>query len=56
MKEKITTGANDRPKDETIGQSGEGLPDDVGTPIQVSDEEVERVRAKLQGEEPRNPK
>lgn len=47
MKEKITTGTNDRPKNETIGQSGSGLPDDSGSIIQVSDEEVEAVKAKL---------
>ena len=44
MEKKITDGANDRPKNETIAQSGAGAPDDVGTPVEVSDEEVERVR------------
>jgi hypothetical protein len=44
---KITNGPNDRPRDETIAQSGPGFPDDSGTPIEASDEEVERVRAKL---------
>ncbi|WP_312795601.1 hypothetical protein [Tianweitania sp.] len=47
MKEKITTGTNDRPKNETIGQSGSGLPDDSGSIIEVSDDQVEAVRAKL---------
>jgi hypothetical protein len=47
MKEKITTGTNDRPKNETIAQSGSGLPDDSGSLIEVSDEQVEAVRAKL---------
>ena len=50
MEKKITDGANDRPKNETIAQSGAGAPDDVGAPVEVSDEEVERVRQKLLGE------
>jgi hypothetical protein len=44
---KITTGANDRPKDETIAQTGAGIPDDSSLPIEISDEEVERARQKL---------
>lgn len=44
----ITDGLNDRPKDATIAQSGPGLPDDSSQPIKATDEEVERVRAKLQ--------
>lgn len=47
---KITDGLNDRPKDITIGQSGPGLPDDSSQPIEVTDEEVERVRAKLEND------
>ena len=49
MSTKSTTGLNDRPKDETIAQSVGGLPDDSGQPIEVSNEEVERVRSKLIG-------
>ena len=30
MTEKRSTGPNARPKDETIAQTGEGLPDDTG--------------------------
>ena len=45
---KVTTGANDRPKDETIAQTGPGLPDDSTRPVEVSEEEVERARAKLE--------
>ncbi|WP_127752494.1 hypothetical protein [Devosia sp. 1566] len=44
---KATTGANDRPKDETIAQTGAGLPDDTSLPVDVSDEDVERARQKL---------
>jgi hypothetical protein len=46
---KTTTGNNDRPKNETIAQTGDGIPDDAGDPIAVSDAEVERVRKKLVG-------
>lgn len=44
----ITDGLNDRPKDASIAQSGPGLPDDSSQPIEAADEEVARVRAKLQ--------
>ncbi|WP_287198490.1 hypothetical protein, partial [Mesorhizobium sp.] len=45
-KAKITTGTNDRPRNETIGQSGEGLPG--SKPLEV-DETAARLRGKLQG-------
>jgi len=47
-KPKITTGANDRPRDETISQTGEGLPDDTSRPVDVDDATVERVRRQFQ--------
>ena len=47
MKDKITTGTNDRPKNVTIAQSGQGLPDDSGAPIEVGDDELAAVRRKL---------
>ncbi|MBY2919143.1 hypothetical protein [Rhizobium leguminosarum] len=47
---KITEGLNDRPKDSTIAQSGPGLPDDSGQPIEATDQEVERVREKFKGD------
>ncbi|MEI8698216.1 hypothetical protein [Mesorhizobium sp. ISC15] len=46
QKAKITTGTNDRPRNETIVQSGEGLPD--STPLEV-DETAARLRGNLQG-------
>ncbi|PAQ11728.1 hypothetical protein [Mesorhizobium temperatum] len=46
MVQKITTGTNDRPRNETIGQSGE--PGDSSTPLEV-DETAARLRGKLQG-------
>lgn len=44
MKEKITTGANDRPKDETIAQTGQGQPDDSGSVIEVDHDGVATPR------------
>lgn len=49
QKPKITTGTNDRPRNETIGQSGEGLPDDSSTPLEVDEAMVARLRDKLLG-------
>jgi hypothetical protein len=45
---KITTGKNDRSRDETIAQSGPGIPDDSGTPVEVDEVQVERAKASLQ--------
>jgi hypothetical protein len=49
QKSKITTGTNDRPRNETIGQSGEGFPDDSSTPLEVDEAAVDRLRKQLQG-------
>jgi hypothetical protein len=51
-KPKISTGPNDRPRNETIAGTGPGLPDDALAPGEElpeapSDEEVERARASL---------
>jgi len=47
-KPKITTGPNERPRNETISQTGPGIPDDTSSPIlDVGDEDIERVRAKM---------
>jgi hypothetical protein len=45
---KITDGLNDRPKDVTIGQSGPGLPEDSSQPVEVTEEEAERICAKFE--------
>lgn len=45
--EKISTGLNDRPRNETIGQSGEGLPDDTSRPVEVDESQVAVLRRKL---------
>ena len=51
-REKISTGPNDRPVNETIAGTGPGIPDDALAPGEElpeapSDEEVERVAGKL---------
>lgn len=51
-REKISTGPNDRPVNETIAGTGPGIPDDALAPGEQlpqspSDEEVERVAEKL---------
>ncbi|HWK66616.1 MAG TPA: hypothetical protein VNS34_16940 [Rhizobiaceae bacterium] len=51
-KAKITTGSNDRPKDETIAQTGSGFPDDTSSPVEVSDQQIKRAEESLR-ENPR---
>ena len=51
-KPKISTGPNDRPRNETIAGTGPGIPDDARAPGEElpeppSDEEVERAKAAL---------
>ncbi|AXV18321.1 hypothetical protein CYG48_21535 (plasmid) [Neorhizobium sp. SOG26] len=49
MTEKITPGLNDRPRESSIAQSGPGLPDDSSSPIEVSEQQIERARDQLVG-------
>lgn len=51
-KRKITTGTNDRPKEETISQSGEGLPDDLSRPVEADERTINGARKSLR-ENPR---
>ncbi|RFB85832.1 hypothetical protein B5K11_29545 [Rhizobium leguminosarum bv. trifolii] len=44
---KISTGTNDRPTNETIAQSGPGIPDDSGPLVEPTEAEIERVKASL---------
>ena len=52
-REKISTGQNDRPLDETIAGTGSGIPDDSLAPGETelpqppTDQEVERAAEKL---------
>jgi hypothetical protein len=50
-RKKSTTGANDRPKSASIGQTAEGIPDDSGRPVEVDEDEVAGIREKLLGDE-----
>ena len=45
--EKITDGLNDRPKDSSIGQTADGLPDDSGQPVEVDQKTIEATKRKL---------
>ena len=54
-REKISTGPNDRPLNETIAGTGPGIPDEALAPGEElpdppSDEEVERVAEKIGAE------
>ncbi|MBB4191864.1 hypothetical protein GGE45_001407 [Rhizobium aethiopicum] len=44
---KISTGTNDRPRNETIAESGPGIPDDSGRMVEVPDVEARRMKASL---------
>lgn len=44
---KISTGANDRPRDETIAETGPGIPDDSGRIVEVPDAEARRLKASV---------
>jgi hypothetical protein len=55
-REKISTGPNDRPLNETIAGTGPGIPDEAllpgkDLPQPPTDEEERRIRAKLGAEE-----
>ncbi|HEV2543846.1 MAG TPA: hypothetical protein VGU70_13900 [Methylobacterium sp.] len=42
-----STGPNARPRDTTIGQTGEGIPDDSGQPVRVDEAEAKRIEEKI---------
>lgn len=42
-----STGTNARPRDTTIGQTGEGIPDDSGRPVQGDEAEAKRIEEKI---------
>jgi hypothetical protein len=50
--EKITRGLNDRPRNNSIGQTAEGFPDDSGQLVEVDEKTIEATRNKL-SEDPR---
>ncbi|HEY0034929.1 MAG TPA: hypothetical protein VGB81_16825 [Devosia sp.] len=46
-KTKLTEGLNDRAKNETIAQTGAGLPDDTSRPPELDEEEAKRIEQKI---------
>ncbi len=45
----IANGQSGRPRDETIAQTGAGLPNDTGEPVQVDPDEARRIEEKIRG-------
>lgn len=48
-KAKVMGGTNDHPKNDTIAQTGHGLPDDSSRPVEVDEAAVRRARESLKG-------
>jgi hypothetical protein len=44
---KITTGANDRPKSDSIAQTAPGFPDDSGAIVEADEGQLDAMRAAL---------
>ena len=42
-----STGPNARPRDETIAQTGPGIPDDTSAPVEVTPEEERNIEESL---------
>jgi len=47
FKKPISNGPNARARDEPIGQTGPGLPDDSSMPIEITPEEEAKIAAKI---------
>ncbi len=47
FKRPISTGPNARPRDEPIGQSSAGEPDDSSKAVEISPEEEKRIAGKI---------
>jgi hypothetical protein len=45
-------GTNSRPLNDTIAQTGHGLPDDSSTPVEIDETEAQRIEDKLTGGSP----
>lgn len=43
----VSNGQSGRPRDETIAQTGRGLPNDTGEPVQVEEDEAKRIEEKI---------
>ena len=44
-----STGTNSRPRDETISQTGPGLPDDTSSPVEITPEEEKKIEESIRG-------
>jgi hypothetical protein len=44
---KVTTGANDRPKSDSIAQTAPGIPDDSGAVVDAEEGQLDAMRAAL---------
>jgi hypothetical protein len=47
FKRPISNGPNARPRDEPIGQTNQGLPDDSSLPVEVDPEEEKKIADKI---------
>lgn len=43
----VSNGQSGRPRDETIAQTGRGLPNDTGEPVQVEEDEAKRIEDRI---------
>jgi hypothetical protein len=43
----ISDGQSARPRDETIAQTGRGLPNDTGRPVEIEEDEARRIEEKI---------
>ncbi|GAN49911.1 hypothetical protein ME121_3947 [Methylobacterium sp. ME121] len=43
----LSDGPSARPRDETIAQTGPGLPNDTGRPVEVDEAEAARIERKI---------
>ena len=43
----ISDGQSGRPRDETIGQTGRGLPNDTGRPVEIDEAEAARIERQI---------
>jgi len=42
-----SNGLNARPREETIAQTGPGIPDDTSAPVEISPEEEKRIKKSI---------
>jgi hypothetical protein len=43
----VSDGTNARPRNETIGQTGPGIPDDTSRPVEIDPEEEKRLSERI---------